>query len=209
MRFSQTIATMGFPALVGFLVLAWGMVSIQAVRAESFQPIKEAEMPPGFPAPTPVGHIELKHYPGYRKATASGGSEFWTLFRHIKKNGVAMTAPVEMEYGDPCATSARSRAMSFLYQRPDQGAVGKQGNVEVTDVPAMTVVSIGCRGSQTAKAIDTARLALMEFLNSQADRYEVAGPLRVMAHNSPFVPRDKNYFEVQIPFRPVAPTAEK
>jgi hypothetical protein len=29
----------------------------------------------------------------------------------------------------------------------------------------------------------------------------VAGPMRVMGYNSPFVPRDLNFFEVQIPVK--------
>jgi hypothetical protein len=30
-----------------------------------------------------------------------------------------------------------------------------------------------------------------------------AGSLRVMGYNSPFVPKEKNFFEVQIPVNPV------
>lgn len=204
MRLFQAIAPTARRTLVGLMVASLNLVANRVGQAEAFQPIKEAEMPLGFPAPTPVDQIELKHYPAYRKALASGRSEFWTLFQHIKKNGVAMTAPVEMNYGDPQSPAPTSRSMSFLYERPDQGSPGKQGNVEVVDVPEMTVVSIGCRGGQTAAAIAAAREALLKFLAANADRYEVAGPMRVMAYNSPFVPRDKNYFEVQIPVRPAS-----
>jgi hypothetical protein len=91
--------------------------------------------------------------------------------------------------------------MSFLYEKPDQGDAGKQGAVEVSDVPAMTVVSIGCRGNQTTAAIAEAREKLMKFLDDKKDEHTVAGPLRVMGYNSPFVPRDKNFFEVQIPVK--------
>ena len=44
----------------------------QCGLAEEFQPIKEAEMPKDFPGYTPVGQIEVKQYPAYRKASASG-----------------------------------------------------------------------------------------------------------------------------------------
>ena len=160
-------------------------------------------MPAGFPNYTPVGRIEVKQYPAYRKASASGVAEFWTLFRHIKQNNVKMTAPVEMDFGDPLAKKSSNRSMSFLYERPDQGASGKQGSVEVIDVPAVQVVSIGCRGSQTAGAVAEAREKLLKYLSENKERYAIAGPMRVMGYNSPFVPRDKNYFEVQIPVRSV------
>ncbi len=36
-----------------------------------------------------------------------------------------------------------------------------------------------------------------------SNQYTAAGPLRVTGYNSPFVPRDKNFFEVQIPLKAV------
>ena len=144
----RTLATMSLSTLVGL-----GMMTIRAATtnrawAEEFQPIKEVEMPKGFPAYTPLGQVEIKHYPAYRKASASGPAEFWALFQHIKQNNVTMTAPVEMDYGDPRTAKSKERSMSFLYERPDQGSTGRQGSVAVIDVPAMTVVSIGCRGGE-------------------------------------------------------------
>ena len=156
-------------------------------------------MPAGFPKYTPVGQIEVKHYPAYRKASTSGSAEFWTLFRHIKENKVEMTAPVEMDYGDPRTEKSKQRSMSFLYQSAELGSVGEHGAVKVTDVPAMQVVSIGCRGSQSAAAVAEARGKLLKYLAENKHRYAIAGPLRVMGYNSPFVPRDRNFFEVQIP----------
>ena len=158
-------------------------------------------MPQGFPTYTPVGQIEIEEYPAYRKASASGPAEFWTLFQHIKKNNVTMTAPVEMDYGDPRAPKNRERSMSFLYERPDQGSTGIQGSVEVIDVPAMTVVSIGCRGARTTAAVAEAREKLLAWMDQKKGEYDSAGPMRIMGYNSPFVPRDRNFFEVQIPLK--------
>ena len=197
----RTLATMSLSALAGLGVLTVRAATSNRASAEEFQPIKEAEMPKGFPAYTPVGQIEIKEYPAYRKASASGPAEFWTLFLHIKQNNVTMTAPVEMDYGDPRAAKNKERSMSFLYERPDQGSAGKQGSVEVTDVPAMTVVSIGCRGARTASAIDQAREKLVSWLDQKKEKYVSAGPMRIMGYNSPFVPRDRNFFEVQIPVK--------
>ncbi len=66
----------------------------------------------------------------------------------------------------------------------------------------MTVVSLGCRGVRTEAAIAEAREKLIGWLQEQQGKYVVSGPLRVMGYNSPFVPRDKNFFEVQIPIKP-------
>jgi hypothetical protein len=194
----STLAGMGVLTLVG--------ITTSRASAQTFQPIKEADMPQGFPGYTQVGQIEVKQYPAYRKASASGAAEFWTLFRHIKLNDVQMTAPVEMDYGDPTAEKTTRRSMSFLYPSPDQGTIGKQGSVEVVDVPASTVVSIGCRGRQTPEAISAARQKLLAYLAEKKDQYAIAGPMRVMGYNSPFVPRDRNFFEVQIPVTTVNAT---
>jgi len=197
----RTLATMSLSTLVGLAVLTIRAATSNRASAEEFQPIKEAEMPRGFPTYTPVGQIEIKEYPAYRKASASGPAEFWTLFQHIKQNNVTMTAPVEMDYGDPRATKNNERSMSFLYERPDQGTPGKQGSVEVSDVPAMTVISIGCRGARTASAIAKAREKLVTWLDQKKGEYLAAGPMRIMGYNSPFVPRDRSFFEVQIPVK--------
>lgn len=208
-RLLKALGTAGLLAGVGLVTLKYRVVGGGTANGEEFKPIKEAEMPKGFPGYTPVSQIEVKQYPAYRKASASGMGEFWKLFRHIKQNDVQMTAPVEMDYGDPHAAKSRERSMSFLYERPDQGSTGKQGSVEVVDVPAMTVVSIGCRGERTTAAIAEARAKLVKWLGEKKGDYVPAGPMRVMGYNSPFVPRDKNFFEVQIPVKPATSTPHK
>ena len=81
----------------------------------AFKPVVEAPMPEGFPAYTPVGEIEVKNYPAYRKAETSGRTAFWTLFQHIQNAGVSMTAPVEMTYRNDGPPVGREQAMAFLY----------------------------------------------------------------------------------------------
>jgi hypothetical protein len=199
----RALATLSLSTLVGVSLLAFRAIGPSRASAEEFHPIKEAEMPKGFPGYTPVGQIEVKQYPTYRKATASGMAEFWTLFNHIKQNHVEMTAPVEMDYGEPQVQKPVEKSMSFLYGEADQGTAGKQGSVVVSDVPAMSVVSIGCRGSRTSKSVAEACRKLMDYLAEHKNEYTSAGPVRVMGYNSPFVPRDKNFFEVQIPIKVV------
>ena len=119
-RLLQALATAGIFAGVGLVALKCRLAGSDVASGEEFQPIKEAEMPKGFPGYTPVGQIEVKQYPAYRKASTSGMAEFWTLFAHIKQNSVTMTAPVEMDYGDPRSGKNAEHSMSFLYERPDQ-----------------------------------------------------------------------------------------
>ena len=70
--------------------------------------ISEAKLPAGFPPPGPVGDVIVKTYPAHRLARtssdAAGGDNrmFMKLFGHIKRNDIAMTAPVTMDWsGDP------------------------------------------------------------------------------------------------------------
>jgi hypothetical protein len=202
-QYFRPFFTLSLSTLIGVGLLSLRSTIPSRASAEEFRPIKEADMPKGFPDYTPVGQIEVKKYPTYRKATASGMAEFWTLFSHIKQNHVAMTAPVEMDYGDPLVQKPAGRSMSFLYGVADLGTAGKQGDVVVSDVPAMSVVSIGCRGNRDSASVAEARRKLLDYLKEHKGQYTVAGPVRVMGYNSPFVSRDKNFFEVQIPIRVV------
>ena len=67
----RTLATISLSTLVGVGMLAVRAATENRVSADEFQPIKEAEMPKGFPTYTPVGQVEIKEYPPYRKASLS------------------------------------------------------------------------------------------------------------------------------------------
>lgn len=175
-----------------------------AGESGGFQPVVEAPLPEGFPAYTPVGVVELKHYPAYRKAETSGRAAFWTLFQHITSAGISMTAPVEMTFQDDGPPAGGERSMAFLYGSQDIGTPGRKGDLEVVDVPAATVVSIGVRGQRSDDALVQAEQRLRAWLATNNEAYAQTGPLRVMGYNSPFVARDRQFFEVQIPVRQVA-----
>jgi hypothetical protein len=160
----------------------------------------EAPLPSGFPTYTPLGRIEVKSYPAYRMARAEVGNRFWTLFTHIKRNEIEMTAPVQLDYGSPSGSAPRESAMAFLYADPALGSAGRQDRVNVIDVAASDVVSIGVRGTRTQEKVAVAREQLLQWLQ-QSSEFTAAGDLRVMAYNSPFIPRDRQFFEVQIPVR--------
>ena len=131
-----------------------------------FKPIVEADLPEGFPTYTPVGHIEVKRYVAYRKAETSGRAAFWSLFSHIKRNQIAMTAPVEMTLRSEGTNRLGEQSMAFLYGNPNMGSPGLDGRVSVLDVSAMAVVSIGVRGARTDEAVNEAQERLQRWLDA-------------------------------------------
>lgn len=178
-------------------------------------------LPEGYPPPTPPGAIEIKRYPLVRRAQVSreGGADwgmngaFWPLFRHIQSRDIEMTSPVEIDYAgmtDDPKSNPESWTMSFLYRRIDQGPVGPaHGQVEVVDVPPMTVVAVGFQGDYS---IDRVRLHLRRltlWLDEHDDQWEQAGDPRSMYYNGPEQRSMLRWGEVQIPVRakPEAATA--
>ena len=175
-----------------------------ALETLEFTPFQEAKLPKGFPEPTPVGEIQIKRYPAYRLARTEmprgrlrEGRAFFALFEHITRNKIEMTAPVELTFSTD-EELPRGEAMAFLYEDPELGSPGREGPVEVVDVPAVTTVTIGVRGDHTAELVEEAQQRLQRWLDQQ-DEYEVAGKLRVMGYNSPMVPVERRYLEVEIP----------
>ncbi len=162
----------------------------------SFEPLKEAELPDGFPTYTPAGSIELKVYPKHRRAIAN---QFFTLFGHITSNQIAMTTPVRMEFENNDG-KLRQESMSFYYGKPTIGTVGTQGRVEVVEESSETVLSLGHQGTRTSEITRDGERRLLSWLAANP-KYEVAGKLIVMGYNSPMVPVDKQFWEIQIPIK--------
>lgn len=187
--------------LTVFMVVAFLVLQVYGddmLRSRFYIP--EAKQPAGFPKPGKVGEIIVKTYPAYRAAVVkrSDGSQnrmFRTLFNHIKTNDIKMTAPVEMTFDDRGETS-----MAFLYRSTDLGELGKDGDVQVVDVPAAQVVSIAVRGDYTKENWQANVGKLRKWLVDNDD-WEAAGPSRYLGYNSPFVPKFLRYGEIQIPIR--------
>ncbi len=174
--------------------------------------IREAPLPKGFPPPGPVGEVVLKRYPSYRAARTSApldkndaaDSMFRPLFRHIQKNDISMTAPVEMTYESYSpGEKAQPVTMAFLYGDPTAGQPSRDGNVDVVDLPEQSVISISVRGSYD-KAFESGLGCLHAWLEENPGRYEVTGPARFLGYNSPFVPWFLRMGEVQLPVKPLA-----
>ena len=183
-------------------ILRTGLLEVLVIL--TFKPRVEAPVPAGFPAPSPVGVVEIKKLPVYRMAKVAnsgmGGNNFFTLFNHIKKNNIEMTAPVEMTMAEKNGKYTES-SMAFLYQETTLGKVGPQGNVAVLDTTECTVVSVGMRGSPSSENIESARRWLLEKIKTTPEAYEIAGELKVMGYNSPFMPEKLRYYEVQLPLK--------
>jgi hypothetical protein len=177
----------------------------EAIAILRFKLVKEADLPQGFPEPTPVGEVRIKEYPAYRLAAAPAGrgenTAFWTLFTHIKTNKIAMTAPVEMTLDEEGTDQVQ---MAFLYGQPDWGQVGKKSLVEVRDIPPMTTISIGLRGGDDKANRQRAKQLVQDWLESNPDgsTWKPAGPWRIMGYNSPMIPDGKQYWELELPVTP-------
>jgi hypothetical protein len=158
--------------------------------------VSEAPLPKGWPEPGPYGKVVRKKLPAYRAAftTAGGrGGSFWTLFMHIKKNEIPMTAPVEMAMeaeGDGLTMAS----MAFLYQDGTVGSPGAQGAVEVKDIPAAEVWSYAWQGGDGAEKVKLAKAKLEEKLAAEKGK---AKSYRLLGYNGPGTPREKSTWELQ------------
>ncbi len=158
--------------------------------------ISESPLPEGWPEPGPFDKVTLKKYPSYRAAFTTGerpNGGFMTLFRHIKKNNIPMTAPVEMKLDPGNKESPDMEQMAFIYQNQSVGKTGAAGgSIEVRDMPAAEALSYAWRGPRSnvnqARAAVDAELAK---LKRKAKTY------RLLGYNSPFVPRAKQTHELQ------------
>lgn len=174
-----------------------------------FEPMVESELPVGFPGPGPVGQVVVKDYPAYRGAYTGNAQGFWSLFNHIQRNDIAMTAPVAMDMDVETIEADKSvnydmTSMAFLYRDPALGALGPDpddANVEVIDWPKQTVLSLGLRGSRTPARVRDAITRLDEALVEHVDAVKLPDTgkaYRVLGYNSPMVPESRRFFEVQL-----------
>lgn len=168
-------------------------------------------LPEGYPAPTPPGAIEIKLYPRARRAEVTGNTNpdlgmffgFWPLFQHIKRNEIAMTSPVELDYrgfNDRGRVSTQGWTMSFLYREPEMGAVGNDGDVAITDRSPVVVISQGKKGPYFFDRADTTAQELVKWVEASAE-WEVAGAPRALYYNGPDQDNSDKWSEIQVPIR--------
>ncbi|MHC4861768.1 MAG: heme-binding protein, partial [Planctomycetota bacterium] len=119
-----------------------------------------------------------------------------------KRNKIAMTAPVEMTMEQGEDGSLAQKRMAFLYGEPEMGRKGRDGRVEVMDLEPMKVLSVGIRGPMSDDKVRDAREAILARLSAGAregDALRRAGDWRLMGYNSPMVPSEKRFWELQLP----------
>lgn len=193
----------------GLLILGGVAIGVGGLFSWAYKSAS-APLPEGFPPPTANGHIEIKRYPQYRAATvqvtgnlASASSKgFSPLFRHISSNDISMTAPVETRY--PTATLQGSSetegdaAVSFLYRSLDIVPQEIAKEVQVEDIPLMTVVSIGIKGGYDYNIYTSGIQRLQDWLANHPE-YEVAGPPRRFFYDGPYIPNALKRSDIQIP----------
>jgi len=159
--------------------------------------VDEAPLPENWPAPGPYGEVTEKNFPSYRAAFTDGKGEssaFWTLFIHIKKHDIPMTAPVEMPLSED-GEQLRQDGMAFLYQNGKVGKTGPDGTkVEVRDVPATRALSYAWQGDDGKKEVATARAELEKALDEK--NIEAKG-FRLLGYNGPGTPRNLRTWELQ------------
>jgi len=174
--------------------------------------INEGPLPEGFPPPNEVGQIVEKSYPLCRTYSAEGSNAFMRCFTYLTKHKHEMTAPVIMDYNrrepsDKPNVIANFDAMDikrmhFVLQRPLLDEPKNEGAVVVADMPTLRVLSIAFQGQLSANTREQAEKKLAAEIESRKD-LTVVGPYRVLGYNSPFVPKDKAFWEIQVPITDV------
>jgi hypothetical protein len=160
--------------------------------------VDEAPLPKGWPMPGPYDQVSEKSYPSYRAAFTTekrDNGAFWTLFSHIQKNNIPMTAPVEISMAEGDGQNLRQTTLAFLYQDTGVGKTGADGaKIEVRDVPAMKTLSYTWQGDRNEANIAKAKSALEAALK---DRKIEAKGFRLLGYNGPGIPELKRTWELQ------------
>jgi hypothetical protein len=142
---------------------------------------------------TEPGVVEVKEIPAAKLMVAepASGDPFSRLFRYISKNDVAMTVPVE--------SSMQRNDMRFYVGSKDKPRdLRNEGDVQVIEAPARTVVSVGERGGYSWSNLREAETKARQWLANNKQYKAVADPYAVF-WNGPYVPPFMKRFEIHVP----------
>jgi hypothetical protein len=201
-------------APLSLAILGW--LGVTSLRSESgvWSPPEEAGLPEAFPAPSSPGEIVVKFYPSVRGAfvhsdgalSDAASRAFRPLFRHIRRAGVPMTAPVVAGYPVTVADQDRGLAtVAFLYPDQRTGSIGSDGEVTVADFRPLVVVSIGVLGRYDTETMRAAMRDLDSWLDENSQTWQRDGEVRRLMYERPsWLKGSRLYSEVQIPIRPAS-----
>lgn len=156
----------------------------------------EAPLPKGWPTPGPYNQVSEKGYPAYRAAITknSGSLAFFTLFGHIKRQDIPMTAPVEMEMAQN-GNKFEKVSMAFLYQNTEVGTTGTDGKkIQIQDLPKTKALSYTWMGDDSKANIKLAKTALDAQLKA---KNLTATSFRMLGYNGPSTPKKNRTYELQ------------
>ena len=176
--------------------------------------IIEGPLPDGYPKPSEVGKIVEKSYPLSRTFSAEGNRAFSRCFVYLVLHRHEMTAPVIMDYKhrDPSKGGGSRgemdfvdvKRMHFVLGNPELDQPKKEGFVEVADLPRLRVLSVAFQGQLNDEILRGLEAKLADELKRRPELV-ADGPPRVLGYNSPMIPKDKNYWEIQIPLKAASP----
>ncbi len=181
---------------LALILLASPSCVAETAVAEKAAYVSEAPLPKEWPAPGPYNQVTEKTYPTYRAAITKGGGgfSFWTLFSHIKKKDIPMTAPVEMKMENK-GDKLEKVNMAFLYQDTGVGTTGADGKkIEVKDIKTSKVLSYTWMGNDSNAQLKIAKEALDAALKEKGVE---AASYRMLGYNGPGTPRKKHTYELQ------------
>jgi hypothetical protein len=130
------------------------------------------------------------------------------LFFHIQREDIPMTSPVVMAATENEAGEPDGWQMAFLYPDTQTGQTGQDpqnAGVQVVDAEPMSVVSFGYFGRGNPP--EAATEAIAQWLQEHP-QWEAQGPMRRLGYNSPMVPVQDRYWEVQQPVRPAGEASD-
>jgi hypothetical protein len=170
--------------------------------------IEEGPLPEGYPPPNEVGQVVEKCYPACRTYSAEGNNAFMRCFAYLNKQKHEMTAPVIMDYKhrDKPETSKPSPdfdetdvdRMHFILGSPSLDEPKREGAVVVADMPSVRVLSVAVQGPLSDKVLKESENRLADEISGRKD-LRIVGPYRVLGYNSPFIARNKTFWEIQVP----------
>ncbi len=170
--------------------------------------VEEGPLPEGYPPPSEVGQVVEKSYPACRTYSAEGNSAFMRCFTYLNKQKHEMTAPVIMNYkhrGKP-ETSNENRdfqemdvaRMHFILGSPSLDEPKRDGAVVVADMSKLQVLSVAVQGPLSDEVLKESEQRLANEINARKN-LKIVGPYRVLGYNSPLIPKDKAFWEIQVP----------